>query len=299
MNIFISLPAQTLELYDDQGLLQRRYTVSTAKNGAGEASGSFCTPRGKHRIRARIGQGCAENTVFIRRRPTGEIWSAELAAQFPGRDWILTRILWLSGCEPGFNRLGAVDTMRRYVYLHGCPESAAMGVPGSIGCVRMRNADIVELFDAVPVYTTVNIGEFEVLSGGWDTLSDGARQVRQTVFVEAQGIAAHLEWESADSRARHVVARDGDGRAVGTGRLLDDGRIGRLAVLPSWRGKGVGTLLLRHLMSLARTVHLQQIYLHAQLEAVPFYQASGFVLDGASFLEVGAPHVRMQRTLSV
>lgn len=97
------------------------------------------------------------NTVFVRRRPTGEVWSPELAAEFPGRDWILTRILWLSGCEPGINRLGAVDTMRRYIYIHGSPDSVPMGAPGSIGCVRMRNSDIVELFDLVPPYTPVDI----------------------------------------------------------------------------------------------------------------------------------------------
>ncbi len=157
MRIFISLPAQTLELFDDAGTLLCRYRVSTARRGAGEVSGSFRTPRGRHLIRARIGGGCPENTVFVRRRPTGEQWTPELAAQQPQRDWILTRILWLSGCQPGFNRLGEVDTMRRYIYLHGCTDTADMGIPGSIGCVRMRNRDIVELFDLVPPFTPVEI----------------------------------------------------------------------------------------------------------------------------------------------
>jgi len=159
MRIAISIPRQTLELYGDDGELLRRYAVSTAKNGAGEQSGSFCTPRGRHVVRAKIGAGQPENTVFVRRRPTGETWSPELAAAHPGRDWILTRILWLSGCEPGFNRLGEVDTMRRYVYIHGSPDTVAMGTPGSIGCVRMRNADIAELFDLVPPYTPVDISD--------------------------------------------------------------------------------------------------------------------------------------------
>lgn len=157
MHIRISIAAQTLELFDDAGLLLRRYLVSTAKNGAGEQRGSFCTPRGKHIIRAKIGAGAPANTVFVRRRPTGELWTPELAAAHPGRDWILTRILWLSGCEVGRNRLGEVDTMRRYIYIHGSPDTVAMGVPGSIGCIRMRNADIIELFDLVPPYTTVEI----------------------------------------------------------------------------------------------------------------------------------------------
>jgi len=157
MKIDISLARQELVLRDDQGRTLRTYAVSTSKNGPGERSGSFCTPRGRHRVRAKIGAGQPPNTVFVRRRPTGEVWGPALHASYPGRDWILTRILWLSGCEPGFNRLGAVDTMRRYIYIHGSPDSAEMGKPGSIGCVRMRNADIVELFDLVPAGTPVEI----------------------------------------------------------------------------------------------------------------------------------------------
>jgi len=135
----------------------RIYSVSTSKSGAGEKNGSFCTPRGRHIVRAKIGAGQPANSVFVRRRPTGELWSPELHAQYPGRDWMLTRILWLSGCEVGKNRLGDVDTMRRYIYIHGSPDTAEMGRPGSIGCVRMRNRDIVELFDLVPPYTLVDI----------------------------------------------------------------------------------------------------------------------------------------------
>lgn len=135
------------------------YAISSAKKGVGERRGSFCTPRGQHVVRAKIGGGAEPNTVFVGRRPTGEIYSPELADRFPDRDWILTRILWLSGCERGRNRLGDVDTMRRYIYIHGSPDTVPMGVPGSIGCIRMRNADIVELFDRVPVGTSVCIRE--------------------------------------------------------------------------------------------------------------------------------------------
>ena len=135
----------------------KKYSVSTAKNGPGEKNGSFCTPRGRHIVRAKIGAGQPPNTVFVRRRPTGEVWTPELHAKYPGRDWMLTRILWLSGKERGFNRLGDVDTMRRYIYLHGTHEFAEMGKPGSIGCVRMRNADILELFERVAPYTPVDI----------------------------------------------------------------------------------------------------------------------------------------------
>lgn len=157
MHIDVSLARQELVLRDAAGEVLRRYRVSTARNGAGERRGSFCTPRGRHLIRAKIGAGAAENTVFVRRRPTGEIYTPQLAAAFPGRDWILTRILWLSGCEVGFNRLGDVDTMRRYIYIHGSPDSTVMGVPGSIGCVRMHNRELVELFDLVSAGTSVHI----------------------------------------------------------------------------------------------------------------------------------------------
>ena len=157
MKIEIDLRSQTLSLLGDRGEIQKSYSVSTAKNGPGEKNGSFCTPRGRHIVRAKIGAGQPLNAVFVRRRPTGEVWSAELHAKYPGRDWMLTRILWISGCEPGFNRLGDVDTMRRYIYIHGSPDIAEMGRPGSIGCVRMRNRDIVELFDRVPPYTSVEI----------------------------------------------------------------------------------------------------------------------------------------------
>jgi lipoprotein-anchoring transpeptidase ErfK/SrfK len=156
MKIRIDGGKQELTLLDGQRVV-KRYSVSTAKNGFGEKNGSFCTPRGNHIVRARIGAGQPLNAVFVRRRPTGEIWSPELHERYPGRDWILTRILWLSGCEPGRNRLGDVDTMRRYIYIHGSHDLAEMGKPGSIGCIRMKSTDIVELFELVPAYTPVEI----------------------------------------------------------------------------------------------------------------------------------------------
>jgi lipoprotein-anchoring transpeptidase ErfK/SrfK len=155
--IEVSLPAQALTLLGERGEQLARYPVSTAANGPGERRGSQCTPRGRHVVRAKIGAGCPVNTVFVGRRPTGEIWTPELAASQPNRDWILTRILWLSGCEVGFNRLGAVDTMRRYIYVHGTPDTNEVGEPRSLGCIRMRNRDLVEFFDRVPVGTRVDI----------------------------------------------------------------------------------------------------------------------------------------------
>lgn len=157
VKIVVSLPQQTLTLLDEQGREVSRYRVSTSKKGAGELNGSNCTPRGLHMIRAKIGAGLPVNTVFVDRRPTGEIYTPELARLHPNRDWILTRILWLSGCEVGFNRLGNVDTMRRYIYVHGSPDSVEMGKPGSIGCIRMRNQDLLRLFDTVLIGTPVEI----------------------------------------------------------------------------------------------------------------------------------------------
>jgi len=159
MKIKVHIPTQQLELLDDDGKPLRRYAVSSSGNGVGELSGSFRTPRGRHIIRAKIGAGQPENCVFSSRRPTGEIYTPELGARFPGRDWILTRILWLSGLEVGFNRLGECDTMRRYIYIHGTPDSVQLGVPGSHGCIRMRNSDLMELFDMAPAGTEVEIVE--------------------------------------------------------------------------------------------------------------------------------------------
>ena len=159
MSLTISVAAQTLILRDDAGAALAQYRVSTAKAGVGEVSGSFQTPRGAHRIRAKIGAGQPVNTVFVRRRPTGELWTPELALAYPNRDWILTRILWLCGNEPGVNRGGNVDTMRRYIYIHGSPDTAEMGVPGSHGCIRMHNADLIDLFERVPCYIPVLITE--------------------------------------------------------------------------------------------------------------------------------------------
>ena len=154
----MSLAAQRLDLAAGGRVLES-YRVSASKHGTGEQRGSYRTPRGNHVVRAKIGAGAPLGAVFRGRRPTGEIYTDELARAQPERDWILTRILWLSGTEVGKNRLGDVDTMRRYVYIHGAPDSAELGVPGSIGCIRMANRDIVALFDCVPVGTPVSIVE--------------------------------------------------------------------------------------------------------------------------------------------
>lgn len=135
------------------------YPVSTAKNGPGELMGSECTPTGWHKIRAKIGADQPLNSVFIGRRVTGEIYSADLCKQHPQRDWILTRILWLGGLEPGKNRYGEVDSAWRYIYIHGCPDELMKGNPESHGCIRMKNADVLDLFNRIEVGTKVYIHE--------------------------------------------------------------------------------------------------------------------------------------------
>lgn len=156
--IEISIGQQVLRLFDGDSLLFSA-NVSTSIKGAGEKEGSECTPRGEHEISELIGEGCEENTVFVGRKPTGEIYSRQLAENEPGRDWILTRIIRLAGCEPGVNQGGDVDTMQRLIYIHGTPDSEPVGVPRSHGCIRMRNHDIVDLFDYLETGTSVFIRE--------------------------------------------------------------------------------------------------------------------------------------------
>jgi len=156
--IKVSIDEQRLQLLES-GRIVMDVAVSTAANGPGERMHSECTPRGWHRIRARIGAGAAANTVFVGRRATGEIYTPELKLQHPGRDWMLTRILWLCGMEPGNNRFGDRDSMRRYIYIHGCPEEDAMGIPSSHGCIKMRNAEVIKLFERVATGPRVLIQE--------------------------------------------------------------------------------------------------------------------------------------------
>jgi len=156
--IHVSIAEQRLQLIDKHRILFD-VLIATAKNGAGENYGSECTPRGWHKIRAKIGADCTENTVFIARRPSGEIFSESLQQEYPERDWILARIMWLSGLEVGFNRSGQQDTMRRYIYIHGCPDNIPMGIADSHGCIRMRNTDVMALFDKVDVGIPVFISE--------------------------------------------------------------------------------------------------------------------------------------------
>jgi hypothetical protein len=158
LTLDVSIADQRWLVLENQRVI-REYSISTAKNGPGQLKGSECTPTGWHQIRAKIGTGAPINSVFIGRRPTGEIYSPTLAAQYPQRDWILSRILWLGGLEPGFNRYGEVDSSWRYIYIHGCPDEYMLGVPASHGCIRMLNQDVIELFDTVEAGCRVWIHE--------------------------------------------------------------------------------------------------------------------------------------------
>lgn len=161
-NIQISISQQILTLFLSEQT-HFIYSISTAKNGVGELENSGCTPRGKHRIAEKIGENMPINSVFVGRIATGEIYHSTLAEQFPKRDWILTRILWLDGCEigknKGYNEQGCCDTKNRFIYIHGTPDTEPMGIPLSHGCIRMKNHDLIQLFDLVTINTPVIITE--------------------------------------------------------------------------------------------------------------------------------------------
>jgi hypothetical protein len=169
----VGIESQTMVLLDN-GELLKSYIIATAKNGIGQIEGSECTPLGDHQISEKIGDGMPENAVFVAREWTQEIYTEALSLSHANRDWILTRIMWLDGLENGLNRgeynteddelasndsLVSCDTKGRYIYIHGCPDSHAMQVPSSHGCIKMRNADIIELFDLVAVGTPVLIAK--------------------------------------------------------------------------------------------------------------------------------------------
>lgn len=302
MRIAVHLDRQRLELIDERETRIASYAVSTARNGPGERYGSECTPRGLHVVRAKIGTDVSPNTVFVRRRPTGEIWTPELAAAHPGRDWMLTRILWLSGRENGFNRGNNVDSLRRKIYIHGAGDDDSLGAPSSHGCVRMRNVDVIELYERVPVGTEVDIIEnsslpFTVRVVTWKTESERLQQVRSAVFVAEQQVPVELEYDDDDRLCRHALALDANGQAIGCARLLREGSIGRVAVVSAWRGRGVGSALLARLMDVARYAGFERVGLNARSDTCDFYARYGFAPRGEEFVEVGIRHQRMERAI--
>jgi predicted GNAT family N-acyltransferase len=174
-----------------------------------------------------------------------------------------------------------------------------MGAPGSIGCIRMRNRDIIELFDLVPPYTSVNLGEFRVETRDWEKAKPNAVAIRETVFIREQGVPVEIELDEFDAPSLHALALDASGRAIGTGRLLADGHVGRMAVLPEWRKRGVGTAILRRLIETAASRGVVQLALNAQEHAASFYSRFGFESEGTLFFEAGIPHLHMSLKLPV
>jgi hypothetical protein len=158
-SIRINVSEQKLYLLDEDGAIQREFPVSTSKYGVGNENGSEKTPLGLHRIRDKIGGSLPINMVLIGREPKGLLEDCVKQGIELPEDVITSRILWLEGMEPGKNQGGYVDTYNRYIYIHGTSEENKIGTPASIGCVRMRNRDVIDLYRLVEIGTEVLIEE--------------------------------------------------------------------------------------------------------------------------------------------
>ncbi|KAF0815058.1 hypothetical protein IGB42_00135 [Andreprevotia sp. IGB-42] len=268
-HIRIDLAQQTLTLYSGSDEMLHRFVISSARNGTGELTGSYRTPRGRHRIRAKIGAGAPSGAVFRGRRPTGEVWSPELAAAHPQRDWILSRILWLCGEQPGFNRSGQVDSMRRYIYIHGTPDTEPMGKPASHGCIRMRNADVVALFDLVACGIAVEIvapaGETVIypLPRRFNPASAGLKALTAAAPLSPVAAAAH-GWHGCWGT---------EGQLLAAGRLLTGGNA-ELMALPGLSLPGALLLLLQQQAAQAGWLSLRML--------APYADAGEWQQRGAS-----------------
>lgn len=301
----INIDEQKLYYYKNYPLVNDPiiYPVSTSKNGVGELNNSFQTPRGLFNIRAKIGKGKPLLGVFRRRRFTQEICTDEIYKCAPAdKDWILGRILWLSGLEPHYNRIGIVDTMRRFIYIHGAPRLANLDIPGSIGCVRMEVNNLEKLFQQVSIYSQVFIREnswhkFDIISGRWNSLAKYCGQIRKQVFVDEQKIPAEIEFDGLDNNINviNLLAINRQGINVGTARLIINReyiKLGRMAVLDIFRAQGIGRGLIKKAIQIAKYQNLP-IIIHAQLEAINFYLKNGFIQEGKEFIEADIPHIKM------
>lgn len=277
MRIIVDIKSQTLRLLQDQEEIVR-YSISTAKLGAGEMEGSFKTPRGRHRIVEKIGADLPERAVFVSREFTGEIYSADLAAQHPTRDWVLTRILWLSGMQPGFNHGGNVDSQQRYIYIHGCPDTKPMGIPDSIGCIRMRNHEVIELFEKVTVGTEVIIVEDETQTSGEPVLREltseeitllDKKEYTQLIRYTADGVIK-------SEQAYFYVMWDQWGKVIAFCRLQKEGVIDEVYLQ--------APTLLKPLLSavIARATAFCWVSLRTNVavDRVPSFTAVGFQPNG-------------------
>jgi lipoprotein-anchoring transpeptidase ErfK/SrfK len=147
MHIRVHVPSQTLDLLDDAGETVRCYAISTSRFGLGTEANSFKTPTGRFRVGEKIGDGAAPGAIFVGRVPTGQIGEED-----NDHDHVQTRILWLEGLDPD-----NMNTRDRYIYIHGTNAESKLGTPASMGCVRMNNQDVIDLYDQVPAGTTVEI----------------------------------------------------------------------------------------------------------------------------------------------
>jgi lipoprotein-anchoring transpeptidase ErfK/SrfK len=158
-SIKINVKKQQLTLLDEEGNILQQYPVSTSKYGTGNQSGSEKTPLGLHRIKDKLGGAMPVNEVFIGRIPHGNLDECkERGVDLPD-DVIMSRVMWLEGMEPGRNQGGYVDTYQRYIYIHGTNHEESIGTPSSIGCIRMRNQDVVDLYRLVDIGSEVLIEE--------------------------------------------------------------------------------------------------------------------------------------------
>lgn len=138
---------------------------------------------------------------------------------------------------------------------------------------------------------------FRVRMADWEREREAMRAIRTPVFIEEQQVPQDIEWDDKDPLCVHVLALDADGTPIGTGRLAPDGKIGRMAVLPEWRNRGVGAAILEFLVHSARERGIKECYMNAQSHALDFYRQYGFEAYDAEFLEAGIPHRRMKRSL--
>lgn len=282
MQIRIELAQQTLTLSDDCGSIVQVYPVSTALRGAGEQSGSLQTPRGLHVVRAKIGAGLPAGAVLKGRRATGEIADAQLVAQHPQRDWILSRILWLSGCQAGLNRLGQCDTMARYIYIHGTPDSEPMGVPQSHGCIRMRNGDVIDLFERIDVGCRVLIVPEDEPAPR--TVMLNGQQARSVLSRLGQA------YSEQDARAQHGVIWNWQGKVLAYARLHTEGWLDKLSIDCPAQAASLYAELLQALKAEAQSrgwFELRALVVEGQQAP---YHAAGFNARSDVFIHQGEPH---------
>jgi predicted GNAT family N-acyltransferase len=140
--------------------------------------------------------------------------------------------------------------------------------------------------------------QFQVKQTSWEESKRELIRIRTVVFINEQLVPPELEWDGYDQDCWHVLAQTTDGKSIGTGRMLYDGHIGRMAVLPQYRKTGVGSALLRELIKIARLQGINEVFLHAQTQAAAFYQKHGFVITSDEFMDAGIPHVTMRLILA-